>query len=87
MQRETKKSLYISTYITVYKIGLAGTIWTDEGSEQWIELAAINAWDDRKKDVENKADAIMYGRIDAKTETERVKKVIKEIKENNKALN
>lgn len=83
--RESKKAIYISKYIEIYKKELAGTIWTDEGSDQWIKIAAMNEWEDRKKDVENKADALMYGIIDAKTRTEKTRKAIKEI--NNKALN
>lgn len=79
--RESKKAMYISNYMEMYKIELAGTIFTEEGQEAWIELAAMNAWENRKKDVENKADALMYGIIDSKARAMKTREAIK------KALN
>ena len=64
--RETNKKTYISKFIEIFKNELAGTIWTEEGQEIWMETHAICEWERRKKDVENKADALMYGLIDAK---------------------
>lgn len=79
--RESKKAMYIQNYMEMYKIELAGTIFTEEGQEARIELAASNAWNDRKKDIENKADALMWGIIDAKARCNKTREAIK------KALN
>lgn len=72
--RETMKKLYISNYVENYNIQLANTIFTEKNCQSWIELSAMNDYDDRKKEINNKADALMYGIIDSKKRTDKIKK-------------
>lgn len=56
---------------------MEGTIFVEPGQERWIELYAMNKWDERKKETENKADAAWYGIRDAKAQANRDKEALK----------
>ena len=79
--RESKKAAYCSNFMEVFKKEMANTIWTEQGQEMWIEEYAYTHYLKRRNDIESKADALMFGIIDANA-------YVREIKEEtNKALN
>lgn len=79
-KRETNKKAYMSNYTEVFKAEMAGTIWTEEGQEMWIEEYAYCGWRERKEDIKSKADALMYGIIDAKTYCNKIREEIRRVK-------
>lgn len=63
----------MSNYQEMFKQEMAGTIWVEEGQEMWIEEYAYSGWMKRKADIENKADALMYGILDGKAYANKIR--------------
>lgn len=82
---ETNKKAYMSNYQEVFKMEMVGTIWTEPGQEMWIEEYSYCGWMKRKSDIESKADALMYGIIDAKSYCNKIREEVK--KEQNLSSN
>lgn len=75
--RETNKKLYMSNYQKIFITEMAGTIWTEPGQEMWIEEYSYCGWMKRKAEIENKADALMFGILDAKAYSNKIREEAK----------
>lgn len=78
--RESKKQMYICNFTEEFNKILENTIFTEEGQEMWTKLKAENAYQNRKNDIENKADALMYGTLDGRNEANRINEKLKAAK-------
>jgi len=75
--RETNKKLYMSNYQEIFKSEMAGTIWTEQRQEMWIKEYSYCGWIERKQDIKSKADARMYGILDAKAYCNKIREEIR----------